>query len=118
MADSQCQEKRDKLNSGGVSSAGHWIRVLQCRQHCVEETATRPGRSFPVPDFLPSQLKRLHEAHAQGLLGRGALGVMAWKQVQGRLVFHGILSPVSSSLPVSGPVVGQGSVGTVTSGRL
>lgn len=74
------EEKHDKLNSLHVSSAGHWIRVLQCRQRCVGDTATRPGRSFPVPDFLPSQLRRLHEAHAQGQLGKGALGVMDWKQ--------------------------------------
>ncbi|KAM5174597.1 prolyl 3-hydroxylase 3 [Callospermophilus lateralis] len=45
--------------------AGHWIRVLQCRQRCVADIATRPGRSFPVHDFLPSQLRHLHEAHAQ-----------------------------------------------------
>lgn len=64
-------EEHDKLNGSCVSSAGHWIRVLQCRQRCVEDTATRPGRSFPVPDFLPSQLRRLHETHAQGQLEKG-----------------------------------------------
>lgn len=53
-----------------VPPTGHWIRVLQCRQRCVGDTATRPGRSFPVPDFLPSQLRRLHEAHAQGQWGK------------------------------------------------
>lgn len=53
-----------------VLSADHWIRVLRCRQHCVTDMATRPGRSFPVPDFLPSQLRRLHEAYAEGQLGK------------------------------------------------
>lgn len=53
-----------------VFSAGHWIRVLQCRQHCVADAATRPGRDFPVPDFIPNQLRRLHEAYAQGQLGK------------------------------------------------
>lgn len=62
-----------KLDGLCVSSAGHWIRVLQCRQRCVADTATRPGRSFPVPDFLPSQLRRLYEAHAQGQLGKCGL---------------------------------------------
>ncbi|KAK2498448.1 hypothetical protein MC885_001452 [Smutsia gigantea] len=54
-------------NQGGLyeAIAGHWIQVLQCRQRCVVDTATRPGRSFPVPDFLPGQLRQLHEAHAQ-----------------------------------------------------
>nr|XP_011743943.2 prolyl 3-hydroxylase 3 isoform X2 [Macaca nemestrina] len=62
------EEEEDEAGSqGGLyeAIARHWIQVLQCRQRCVGETATRPGRSFPVPDFLPSQLRRLHEAHAQ-----------------------------------------------------
>ncbi|XP_037701718.1 prolyl 3-hydroxylase 3 isoform X2 [Choloepus didactylus] len=64
----QQEEEEDGAGSqGGLyeAIAGHWIRVLQCRQRCVEDTATRPGRSSPVPDFLPSQLKWLHEAYAQ-----------------------------------------------------
>uniref|UniRef100_A0A673U7N5 procollagen-proline 3-dioxygenase n=1 Tax=Suricata suricatta TaxID=37032 RepID=A0A673U7N5_SURSU len=64
------QREEEEEGTGGQGGlyetiAGHWIRVLQCRQRCVGDTATRPGRSFPVPDFLPSQLRRLHEAHAQ-----------------------------------------------------
>ncbi|XP_059968296.1 prolyl 3-hydroxylase 3 isoform X2 [Mesoplodon densirostris] len=61
------EEAEGTGSQGGLyeAIAGHWIGVLQCRQRCVGDTATRPGRSFPVPDFLPSQLRRLHEAHAQ-----------------------------------------------------
>nr|XP_033722987.1 prolyl 3-hydroxylase 3 isoform X1 [Tursiops truncatus] len=61
------EEAEGTGSSGGLyeAIAGHWIGVLRCRQRCVGDTATRPGRSFPVPDFLPSQLRRLHEAHAQ-----------------------------------------------------
>lgn len=74
-------EELDKPSDLCVSSAGHWIRVLQCRQRCVGDTATRPGRLFPVPDFLPNQLRRLHEAHAQGQLGKSEpLGASGWKQ--------------------------------------
>ncbi|XP_036860442.1 prolyl 3-hydroxylase 3 isoform X1 [Manis javanica] len=60
-------EEEGPGSQGGLyeAIAGHWIRVLQCRQRCVGDTATRPGRSFPVPDFLPGQLRRLYEAHAQ-----------------------------------------------------
>uniref|UniRef100_A0ABI7XMJ9 Prolyl 4-hydroxylase alpha subunit domain-containing protein n=1 Tax=Felis catus TaxID=9685 RepID=A0ABI7XMJ9_FELCA len=66
----QQREEEEEEGTGGQGGlyetiAGRWIRVLQCRQRCVGDTATRPGRSFPVPDFLPSQLRRLHEAHAQ-----------------------------------------------------
>uniref|UniRef100_A0A8C7C9E3 procollagen-proline 3-dioxygenase n=1 Tax=Neovison vison TaxID=452646 RepID=A0A8C7C9E3_NEOVI len=61
------EEEEGAGSQGGLyeTIAGHWVRVLQCRQRCVGDMATRPGRSFPVPDFLPSQLRRLHEAHAQ-----------------------------------------------------
>ncbi|EPY86901.1 prolyl 3-hydroxylase 3 precursor, partial [Camelus ferus] len=67
------EQQREEDEQEGTGSQGglyeaiavHWIRVLQCRQRCVGDTATRPGRSFPVPDFLPGQLKRLHEAYAQ-----------------------------------------------------
>ena len=64
-------EARHRLRGARVSPAGHWIGVVQCRQRCVEDMATRPGRGFPVPDFLPGQLRRLHEAHAQGQWGKG-----------------------------------------------
>lgn len=71
LGGSRChREERHKLNGSRVLSKGHWIRVLQCRQRCVGDTATRPGRSFPVPDFLPSLLRQLHKAHAQGQLGK------------------------------------------------
>ncbi|XP_058138676.1 prolyl 3-hydroxylase 3 [Dasypus novemcinctus] len=61
------EEEEGAGSQGGLyeAIAGHWIRVLQCRQRCVGDTATRPGRSSPVPDFLPRQLRWLHEAHAQ-----------------------------------------------------
>ncbi|XP_057560274.1 prolyl 3-hydroxylase 3 isoform X2 [Hippopotamus amphibius kiboko] len=61
------EEEEGTGRQGGLyeAIAGHWIQVLQCRQRCVGDTATRPGRSFPVPDFLPSQLRRLHEAQSQ-----------------------------------------------------
>ncbi|KAM9673594.1 prolyl 3-hydroxylase 3 [Trichechus inunguis] len=63
----QLEEEEGTGSQGGLyeAIAGYWIRVLQCRQRCVGDTATRPGRSSPVPDFLPSQLRWLHKAHAQ-----------------------------------------------------
>nr|XP_014337552.1 PREDICTED: prolyl 3-hydroxylase 3 [Bos mutus] len=63
----EAEEEEGTGSQGGLyeAIAGHWTRVLQCRQRCVGDVATRPGRSLPVPDFLPTQLRRLHEAHAQ-----------------------------------------------------
>ncbi|KAM9228949.1 prolyl 3-hydroxylase 3 isoform 2-T2 [Dugong dugon] len=63
----QLEEEEGTRSQGGLyeAIAGYWIRVLQCRQRCVGDMATRPGRSSPVPDFLPSQLRWLHQAYAQ-----------------------------------------------------
>ncbi|XP_062050682.1 prolyl 3-hydroxylase 3 [Lepus europaeus] len=74
------EEEEGADGQGGLyeAIAGHWIRVLQCRQRCVGDTATRPGRSFPVPDFLPDQLRRLHEAYAQvGNLSQAVQNVLS-----------------------------------------
>lgn len=91
-----------------LPSAGHWIRVLQCRQHCVADTATRPGRSFPVQDFIPSQLRRLHEAYIQGQLGKDG----TW---EGRFVSNAILSCISLFFPSDSALLAS-LMGTTTSG--
>lgn len=102
------QEEEPHSRRSFVFSAGHWIRVLQCRQHCVADTATRPGRSFPVQDFIPGQLRRLHEAYVQGQLGKDG----AWKW---RLVSNAILSCVSLSFPSDSALL-VSPVGTAASG--
>lgn len=91
-----------------VFSAGHWIQVLQCRQHCVADTATRPGRSFPVQDFIPSQLRRLYEAYIQGQLGKD--GAWEW-----RFVSNAILSCIPLSFPSDSALL-VSPMGTTTSG--
>ncbi|XP_010609973.1 prolyl 3-hydroxylase 3 [Fukomys damarensis] len=82
----ETEEEEEEEDGAGVQGglyeaiAGCWIRVLQCRQRCVADIATRPGRSLPVPDFFPSQLRCLYQAHAQvGNLSQAvenALGVL------------------------------------------
>ena len=57
----------------------------------MADTATRPGRSFPVQDFLLSQLRRLHEAYAQGQHGKDG----AWES---RFVSDAIPSRIYLSL--------------------
>uniref|UniRef100_H3AHH3 procollagen-proline 3-dioxygenase n=1 Tax=Latimeria chalumnae TaxID=7897 RepID=H3AHH3_LATCH len=37
----------------------HYIQVLRCRQNCVLEVATRPGRISPVKNFIPSHFEYL-----------------------------------------------------------
>ncbi|XP_044856486.1 prolyl 3-hydroxylase 3 [Mauremys mutica] len=45
--------------------AAHYIQVLKCRQHCVLEVATKPGRVSATDDFIPSHLDLLQFAYDQ-----------------------------------------------------
>lgn len=42
------------------------LSLLSCRQYCVTQIATRPGRISAQEDFLPSQLEHLHIAQFKG----------------------------------------------------
>lgn len=42
------------------------LSLLACRQYCVTQVATRPGRISAHEDFLPSQLEHLHIAQFKG----------------------------------------------------
>uniref|UniRef100_A0A8C4U487 procollagen-proline 3-dioxygenase n=1 Tax=Falco tinnunculus TaxID=100819 RepID=A0A8C4U487_FALTI len=43
----------------------HYIQVLKCRQQCVLEIATKPGRISATEDFIPSHLDLLQFAYDQ-----------------------------------------------------
>uniref|UniRef100_A0A8C5U021 procollagen-proline 3-dioxygenase n=1 Tax=Malurus cyaneus samueli TaxID=2593467 RepID=A0A8C5U021_9PASS len=43
----------------------HYIQVLKCRQQCVLEIATKPGRISATEDFIPSHLDLLQFAYSQ-----------------------------------------------------
>ncbi|KAF1598967.1 UNVERIFIED_CONTAM: Prolyl 3-hydroxylase 3, partial [Eudyptes pachyrhynchus] len=45
--------------------AAHYIQVLKCRQQCVLEIATKPGRISATEDFIPSHLDLLQIAYDQ-----------------------------------------------------
>ncbi|XP_051495128.1 prolyl 3-hydroxylase 3 isoform X2 [Apus apus] len=45
--------------------AAHYIQVLKCRQQCVLEIATKPGRFSATEDFIPSHLDLLQFAYDQ-----------------------------------------------------
>uniref|UniRef100_U3JQ34 procollagen-proline 3-dioxygenase n=1 Tax=Ficedula albicollis TaxID=59894 RepID=U3JQ34_FICAL len=45
--------------------AAHYIQVLKCRQQCVLEIATKPGRISATEDFIPSHLDLLQFAYSQ-----------------------------------------------------
>lgn len=42
------------------------LSLLSCRQSCVTQVATRPGRISAQEDFLPSQLEHMHIAQFKG----------------------------------------------------
>ncbi|XP_033909331.3 prolyl 3-hydroxylase 1 [Acipenser ruthenus] len=41
----------------------HYIQVLNCKQNCAVELATRPGRDKPIEDFLPEHFNYLQFAY-------------------------------------------------------
>ncbi|XP_041129875.1 prolyl 3-hydroxylase 1-like [Polyodon spathula] len=41
----------------------HYIQVLNCKQNCAVELATRPGRDKPIEDFLPAHFNYLQFAY-------------------------------------------------------
>ncbi|XP_020370500.2 prolyl 3-hydroxylase 1 [Rhincodon typus] len=41
----------------------HYIQVLNCKQNCVTELASRPDRETPIDDFLPSHFDYLQFAY-------------------------------------------------------
>uniref|UniRef100_A0A8C3T0E7 procollagen-proline 3-dioxygenase n=1 Tax=Chelydra serpentina TaxID=8475 RepID=A0A8C3T0E7_CHESE len=41
----------------------HYMQVLSCRQSCVTELASQPGRDKPIEDFLPSHFNYLQFAY-------------------------------------------------------
>ncbi|XP_025050656.1 prolyl 3-hydroxylase 3 isoform X1 [Alligator sinensis] len=45
--------------------AAHYIQVLKCRQQCVLDIATKPGRVSATEDFIPSHFDLLQFAYNQ-----------------------------------------------------
>ncbi|KAG8434299.1 hypothetical protein GDO86_012614 [Hymenochirus boettgeri] len=45
------------------SITDHYVQVMNCRQSCVSELATQPGRDKPIEDFLPSHFNYLQFAY-------------------------------------------------------
>ncbi|KAM4704559.1 prolyl 3-hydroxylase 1 [Rhinophrynus dorsalis] len=41
------------------SITDHYVQVMNCRQSCVSELASQPGRDKPIEDFLPSHFNYL-----------------------------------------------------------
>lgn len=69
--------KRCELVAFCPSLAAHYVQVLKCRQQCVLEIATKPGRISATEDFIPSHLDLLHFAYDQGEQSHRAAGYAA-----------------------------------------
>uniref|UniRef100_A0A8B9LZT6 procollagen-proline 3-dioxygenase n=1 Tax=Accipiter nisus TaxID=211598 RepID=A0A8B9LZT6_9AVES len=61
------EEEEEEMQPGLYEAiAGtHYIQVLKCRQQCVLEIATKPGRVSATEDFIPSHLDLLQFAYDQ-----------------------------------------------------
>ncbi|NXO03612.1 P3H3 hydroxylase, partial [Rhinopomastus cyanomelas] len=59
-------EDEEEMQAGLYEAiAAHYIQVLKCRQQCVLEVATKPGRVSATEDFIPSHLDLLQFAYNQ-----------------------------------------------------
>ncbi|XP_074509369.1 prolyl 3-hydroxylase 3 [Sebastes fasciatus] len=64
VASQRLPEDRGVDSVDGVfeKAAALYLSLLSCRQSCVTQIATRPGRVSSQEDFLPTQLEHLHIA--------------------------------------------------------
>ncbi|XP_059195135.1 prolyl 3-hydroxylase 3 [Centropristis striata] len=64
VASQRLPENRGVDSADGVyeKAAALSLSLLSCRQSCVTQIATRPGRISAQEDFLPTQLEHLHIA--------------------------------------------------------
>ncbi|RMC07595.1 hypothetical protein DUI87_17071 [Hirundo rustica rustica] len=61
------EDEEEKMQPGLYEAiAAHYVQVLKCRQQCVLEIATKPGRISATEDFIPSHLDLLQFAYSQG----------------------------------------------------
>ncbi|XP_026698244.1 prolyl 3-hydroxylase 3 [Athene cunicularia] len=60
------EDEEEEMQPGLYEAiAAHYIQVLKCRQRCVLEIATKPGRISATEDFIPSHLDLLQFAYDQ-----------------------------------------------------
>ncbi|XP_061493010.1 prolyl 3-hydroxylase 3 [Rhineura floridana] len=58
------EEKEEEMQLGLYEAiAAHYIQVLKCRQKCVLDIATKPGRVSSTEDFIPSHFDLLQFAY-------------------------------------------------------
>ncbi|NWV00087.1 P3H3 hydroxylase, partial [Upupa epops] len=59
-------EDKEEMEAGLYEAiAAHYIQVLKCRQQCILEVATKPGRVSATEDFIPSHLDLLQFSYEQ-----------------------------------------------------
>ncbi|NXC19040.1 P3H3 hydroxylase, partial [Corythaeola cristata] len=88
------EEEEEEMQPGLYEAiAAHYIQVLKCRQQCVLEIATKPGRISATEDFIPSHLDLLQFAYDQ--VGNQA---MAAECVASYLLFYPTDEPMLEKL--------------------
>ncbi|NXG48245.1 P3H3 hydroxylase, partial [Psilopogon haemacephalus] len=60
------EDEEEEMQPGLYEAiSAHYLQVLKCRQQCVLDIATKPGRISATEDFIPSHLDLLHFAYDQ-----------------------------------------------------
>ncbi|NXV83099.1 P3H3 hydroxylase, partial [Atlantisia rogersi] len=66
LCEGPLEEDEEEMQPGLYEAiAAHYIQVLKCRQQCVLEIATKPGRISATEDFIPSHFDLLQFAYDQ-----------------------------------------------------
>ncbi|XP_008946721.1 PREDICTED: prolyl 3-hydroxylase 3-like, partial [Merops nubicus] len=90
------EEEEEEMQPGLYEAvAAHYVQVLKCRQQCVLDIATKPGRVSATEDFIPAHLDLLQFAYSQGpFLFEGIAVTMDPQQMNGtqRVVFDRVLT--------------------------
>ncbi|NXP48237.1 P3H3 hydroxylase, partial [Heliornis fulica] len=66
LCEGPLEEDEEEMQPGLYEAiAAHYIQVLKCRQQCILEIATKPGRISATEDFIPSHFDLLQFAYEQ-----------------------------------------------------
>ncbi|KAK7887042.1 hypothetical protein WMY93_026663 [Mugilogobius chulae] len=58
----ECHDECESAGTNALHKLALSLQILSCKQSCVTQVATRPGRVSAQEDFLPTQLEHLHIA--------------------------------------------------------
>nr|XP_006641935.1 PREDICTED: prolyl 3-hydroxylase 1 [Lepisosteus oculatus] len=91
------------------SMTDHYMQVLNCKQNCAVELATKPGKDKPVEDFLPAHFNYLQFAYYNSENYEKAI-----ECTKTYLLFHPAEEVMNQNLAYYSAVLGEEKAATIT----